>query len=90
MKKMILFVTLIALFSCNTSKRTKSPFAFIENDQGVELCVGGYLTEQDAVQKLQEYASAYSNADEWKERAKAIRENIINGAALDQIPEEEC
>ena len=51
--------------------------------------MGGYLTEQDAVQKLQEYASAYSNADEWKERAKAIRENIIKGAALDQIPDEE-
>ena len=57
--------------------------------QQVELCVADYLTEEEAVQKLQEYASAYSNADEWKKRAKVIRENIIKGAELDQIPEEE-
>jgi len=60
-----------------------------EATQQVELCVADYLTEPEAVQKLQEYASTYSNADEWKTRVKAIRENIIKGAELDQIPEED-
>ena len=38
---------------------------------------------------MKEYASAYSNATEWKKRTKVIRENIIKGAELDQIPEED-
>jgi uncharacterized protein len=53
----------------------------------VELCVGDYFTDDEAAQKLKEYASAYSNASEWQERAKVIRENIYTGAELDQIPE---
>lgn len=60
-----------------------------ESSQQIDLCVGDYLTEQEAAQKLQDYSSAYSNADEWEKRAKAIRENIIKGAELDQIPEED-
>jgi len=52
-----------------------------------ELCVGAYLTDDEAAQKLKEYAATYSNASEWQERAKQIRVNIRTGAELDQIPE---
>ncbi len=41
MNKIFLIIALMVLFSCNSVKRTKSPFAFVENDQGVELLENG-------------------------------------------------
>ncbi|MEN8229145.1 MAG: prolyl oligopeptidase family serine peptidase [Bacteroidota bacterium] len=55
----------------------------------VELCMGDYLTEEEAAGKLREYATRYNNAEEWKDRAEQIRENIWKGAELDQIPDAE-
>lgn len=77
------FVLLVA-FSCDTKKRKE---AIVEDpvEAKVELCVGDYLTEAQAVKKLEELAQNYSNAKEWKERAKAIKEHIIKGADLDKI-----
>jgi dienelactone hydrolase len=55
----------------------------------IELCVGEYLSESEGAEKLMEYATAYSNASEWKERAAEIRKHVRQGAQLDQIPAEE-
>jgi len=61
----------------------------IEDQDKVELCVGDYLTEEEGAQKLKQLAANYNSADDWKLRAKAIKENIFHGAELDKIPEEE-
>ncbi|MCK4749022.1 MAG: PmoA family protein [Bacteroidales bacterium] len=41
MNKIILIISLVVLVSCNTMRRKKSSFIFIENDQGVELLEKG-------------------------------------------------
>ncbi|MFC1724288.1 alpha/beta hydrolase family protein [candidate division KSB1 bacterium] len=56
-------------------------------DKKVELCVGYYQTEKEAVEQLKRFASTYSTRAEWEKRAAAIREGIIKGAELDKIQE---
>lgn len=51
------------------------------------LCVGNYQTEAEAVRQLERFASAYSNLEEWKQRAARIRQQILTGAKLDPLPE---
>lgn len=72
----VLSFAVLALVSCKTTNKT---------NEKSELCVGNYLTEEQAAQKLKEYAKLYNNAGEWKERAKMIRENIYTGGELDKI-----
>ncbi len=55
----------------------------------VALRVGGYYTEEEAIEKLNEYALTYNNAAEWNLRAQKIRDNIVEGAQLKQIPKED-
>ena len=74
----LLISATFVIASCNSIKKPMDK---------VELCQNYYLTEDEAVKKLEELALNYSNADDWKERSKAIRENIIRGAELDKIPE---
>ena len=87
--KLMMFLILISMISCkpkaaDSQKETKNTEA-----EKTELCVGDYLTEPEAAQKLKNYASTYHNADEWKLRAVKIRKNIIKGAELDKIPEKD-
>ncbi len=70
----------LMMISCKTNSKSES---------GVELCVGSYFTEEEGAQKLKQYAANYSNADDWKLRAKTIRENIFQGADLDKISKED-
>ena len=51
------------------------------------LCQGNYQTEAEAVEQLARMASTYSNLDQWKQRAAAIRKQILVGAKLDPLPE---
>lgn len=51
------------------------------------LCQGNYQTEAEAVAQLARMASTYSNLDEWKARAAAIRQQILVGAKLSPLPE---
>lgn len=74
---LLIFATFV-IASCNSIKKPMDK---------VELCQNYYLTEDEAVKKLEELSLNFSNADDWKERSKAIRENIIKGAELDKIPE---
>lgn len=57
------------------------------SDEKPILCQGNYQTEAEAVAQLARMASTYSNLDEWKERAAAIRKQILVGAKLDPLPE---
>jgi len=67
-------------------------FAFSANlTQGVEdkkpqLCQGNYQTEEQAKEQLARFAQSYSNLDEWKARAKRIRQGILRGAELLPMP----
>ncbi len=51
----------------------------------VELCVGYYQTEEEAIKQLERFASTYSNLKEWEKRAKRIRNGIIVGSELNKI-----
>jgi dienelactone hydrolase len=85
LKPFYLFLIPTLIISCN-SKVKQVDGAIGKSD--IELCVGEYLTEAEAVKKLEELSNNYSTADDWKARSKAIREHIYNGAELDKIPKE--
>ena len=51
------------------------------------LCRGYYHSEEDAIEQLARMAATYSNLDEWKDRAKRVRKQILVGANLDPLPE---
>jgi hypothetical protein len=50
------------------------------------LCQGNYQSEEAAVEQLERLAATYSNVEEWKSRAAAIREQILTGARLNPLP----
>ncbi|MHC4068186.1 MAG: alpha/beta hydrolase family protein [Planctomycetota bacterium] len=50
------------------------------------LCQGNYQSQQDAKKQLDEFAKTYSNLDQWKARARSIRQGILRGAELYPLP----
>jgi dienelactone hydrolase len=62
-------------------------YSFLLGQDNVEsmLCVGHYQTEEEAVKQLKRFEQEYKNLEEWKLRAKRIREGILEGANL--VPE---
>jgi len=56
------------------------------NDKKPQLCRGNYHSEKAAKEQLAKFARSYSNLDEWKARAKRIREGIVRGAQLLPMP----
>jgi len=81
-----LILLLSSITSCETKKKTDTE---TKSSTKVELCVGDYLTEEEAVKKLQELSLNYSNVEEWKVRAKAIKDQLIKGSDLDKISKED-
>ena len=57
-----------------------------EADDKPQLCVGNYQTEEQAKEQLARFATTYSNAVEWGQRALRIREQILRGAELVPLP----
>jgi len=51
------------------------------------LCVGHYWTEDEGNLKLKEFASKWSDLESWEKRADMIREGMIKGMKLDQMPD---
>ena len=90
MKKLLsacsLLPMIVLLISCNS--KVKHAEMDIEQIADVELCVGAYLTEAEAVKKLEELSNNFSSADNWKARSATIREHIYRGAELDKLPKE--
>jgi len=71
---------LILVISC------KSNVEYSESE--IELRVGDYYSEAQAIQKLDEFSKNIHSADDWKARSKTIRDHIYKGARLDKIPKE--
>ncbi len=57
------------------------------NAQQNMLCQGAYWTEEEGFLKLQEFASEWNDKASWEERANVIKEEIIKGMKLDQMPD---
>ena len=51
------------------------------------LCMGHHWTEDEANLMMKEFASKWNDLDSWEERADIIREGIVKGMKLDQMPE---
>jgi dienelactone hydrolase len=51
-----------------------------------QLCQGNYHSEEAAKEQLAKFAQSYSNLEQWKARAKRIREGILRGAELWPLP----
>jgi hypothetical protein len=51
-----------------------------------QLCQGHYHSEEAAKEQLAKFAKSYSSLDEWKARAKRIREGILRGTELLPLP----
>ncbi|NLO02332.1 MAG: acetylxylan esterase [Bacteroidales bacterium] len=51
------------------------------------LCVGYHWTPDEANLKMKEFASSWHDRQTWENRADMIREGIIKGMKLDQMPE---
>ena len=69
-------------------------FAFIlivtyshSSGQKKELCIGSYWTEDEGNLKMKEFARTWNDISSWEKRANRIKEGIIKGLKLDQMPE---
>jgi len=51
------------------------------------LCRGGHWTEDEANLMMKEFSKKWDGLESWEKRAKMIKENIIKGMKLDQMPE---
>ncbi|MCK3682807.1 CocE/NonD family hydrolase [Maribellus sp. YY47] len=51
------------------------------------LCQGAYWTEDEANLKMKEFAQSWNDRESWEKRAAVIRDGIIKGMKLDQMPE---
>jgi dienelactone hydrolase len=51
------------------------------------LCVGNYWTADEANLKLKEFAKEWNDVESWEKRANTIKEGIIKGMKLDQMPD---
>lgn len=50
------------------------------------LCVGNHWTEDEANLKMKEFASQWNDLNSWEKRASNIKQHIIVGMKLDQMP----
>ena len=78
---------LVLIHSQTFSGRVVAQVAKATDEQSVTLCVGNYQSEIEAIRQLERLASTYSNLDEWKLRADAIRQQILTGVKLSPMPE---
>ena len=51
------------------------------------LCRGSYFTEEQGKAALQQFAATYHDKASWEQRADIIREGIIKGAGLEELPQ---
>ena len=51
------------------------------------LCRGYYWTEDEGNLKLKEFASEWDDVESWEQRARLIRQGIIDGLRLEEMPE---
>ncbi|RIJ46969.1 acetylxylan esterase [Maribellus luteus] len=51
------------------------------------LCQGRHWTEDEANLKMKEFAQSWNDRESWEKRATVVREGIIEGMKLNQMPE---
>ena len=61
--------------------------SIITQSQSNMLCMGHHWTEDEANLMMKEFSSEWDDLDSWEKRADVIREGIIKGMKLDQMPE---
>jgi hypothetical protein len=72
MKHLILLFALV----CSALAKAEKPI----------LCRGNYHSEAEAIAQLKRMSSTHSSLKEWKNRASAIRRQILVGSKLDPLP----
>jgi len=55
--------------------------------QSSDICVGHYWTEAEAFHEMKKISAHWKDIKSWEGRANLIREGIIKGMKLDQMPE---
>ncbi len=50
------------------------------------LCVGRYWTEDEGNKMLKEFQKQWNDKDSWEKRADMIRQGIIDGLKIEQMP----
>ncbi len=55
--------------------------------QNANLCVGQYWTEDEANQMMKKFAREWHDKASWEERAKIIRQGMIDGMQLNKMPD---
>lgn len=73
MKKLILFSFLF--------------ISIVVQSQEDMLCMGRHWTEDEANLVMKDFSSQWNDKESWEKRAQIIRENIISGMKLDQMPD---
>jgi len=58
----------------------------ISNAQDDMLCMGKYWTEDEANLVMKNFANQWNDLESWEARATTIRNGIISGMKLDQMP----
>jgi dienelactone hydrolase len=58
-------------------------FAYCQENM---LCQGNHWTQDEANLKMKEFATKWNDLESWEERAEVIRQGIIKGMKLDQMP----
>src|SRR4051812_33768346 len=51
-----------------------------------DLCQGAYYSEEEAVKIHQDFARTYHDRNSWENRARQIRQGILEGAELSHLP----
>lgn len=75
MKYLNLLLSVLIVFS-SLSVRSQEKF----------LCVGHHWTEDEANVKMKEFGKTWSDKASWKKRAEIIKQGIIDGMKLNQMP----
>lgn len=57
--------------------------------QSNNLCQGHYWTEDEGNQMMKQFASQWSDKASWEKRADIIRQGIINGLRIEEMPKED-
>jgi len=88
-KKLIIHVGIIGLFILQISLLFPNDLVCQDSDIKKQsmLCQGYYQTEEEAKEQLRNFSKSYTNLEEWKTRAKQIREGILHGAELVPLPQ---
>ena len=78
MKKLILIYAILTLVSFQQKSYAQDNM----------LCQGAHWTEDEGASMLKKWASEWNTKEEWEKRAGIIRQRLISGMKLDQMPKE--